>query len=165
MKNSIEAKAKENFTQLIYSFFIFPLNISSFISSTSFHQFYIYYSVLSQSFADSFRHGYAVPLSSRRKSFRQFHYITNRQRKQVLCRSFVPAYFCAKNAERTMCLFIWCEGWDFRSVATIPAKQSTGLFFRLSANTQINLLAPYSSPIFFLGQKKDTSFDVSFYLV
>ena len=52
--------------------------------------------------------------------------------------------------------FIWCEGWDFRSVATIPAKQSTGLFFRLSANT-----APYSSPITtFRKQKTQTKINL-----
>ena len=36
---------------------------------------------------------------------------------------------------------------DFRSVTTIPAKQYTVLFFRLTANTQTSLLAPYSNPL------------------
>ena len=40
----------------------------------------------------------------------------------------------------------WRKRRSFRSVATIPAKQYTVLFFRLSANTQTSLLAPYSNP-------------------
>ena len=37
-----------------------------------------------------------------------------------------------------------------------PAKQSTGLFFRLSANTQLKLLAPNSSPFAFITTKKSS---------
>ncbi len=44
-----------------------------------------------------------------------------------------------------------------------PAKQSTGLFFRLTANTQLKLLAPNSNPTIYLSKKQTHTFGMDLF--